>query len=59
MSGSDVLIMRHPEAIRLTQAFIDIISNGGSAQDVAPITKQLDNASIDFASLAPAPASLT
>jgi acetyl-CoA decarbonylase/synthase, CODH/ACS complex subunit delta len=55
MSGASVLIMRHPEAIRLTQAFIDLGVDGGSAMDVAPINKQLDDVDIDYASLAPEP----
>jgi acetyl-CoA decarbonylase/synthase complex subunit delta len=53
LSGGSVLIMRHPEAIRLTQAFIDFGLDGGSALDVAPISKQLDDVDIDYASLAP------
>ncbi len=53
MAGSSVLIMRHPESIKLTKAFINFISDGGSALDVAPITKQLDDVEIDFAALAP------
>jgi len=55
LSGANVLIMRHPEAIRLTQAFIDLGLDGGSALDVAPISKQLDDINIDYASLAPEP----
>jgi acetyl-CoA decarbonylase/synthase complex subunit delta len=55
MAGSNVLIMRHPEAIRMAKAFIDLVSDGGSAADVAGITKQLDDVDIDYASLAPAP----
>lgn len=55
LSGANVLIMRHPEAIRLTQAFIDLGLDGGSALDVAPISKQLDDVDIDYASLAPEP----
>ena len=55
MAGSDILIMRHPEAIRLAQAFIDLAVDGGSAADVAGITKQLDDVNIDFAALAPEP----
>jgi acetyl-CoA decarbonylase/synthase complex subunit delta len=55
LSGSNVLIMRHPEAVRLTKAFIDLALNGGSAMDVAPISKQLADIDIDFASLAPEP----
>ncbi len=53
MAGSSVLIMRHPESIKLAKAFINFISDGGSALDVAPITKQLDDVEIDFAALAP------
>ncbi len=55
MSGADVLIMRHPEAVRLVRAFIGLISDGGSAQDIAPVKKQLDDVNIDFAKMAPAP----
>ncbi len=55
LAGSNVLIMRHPEAIRLTKAFIDLALDGGSAVDVAPISKQLDDVDIDYASLAPEP----
>jgi acetyl-CoA decarbonylase/synthase complex subunit delta len=55
LSGANVLIMRHPEAMRLTQAFIDLGLDGGSALDVAPISKQLDDVDIDYASLAPEP----
>jgi len=55
VSGSDILIMRHPEAIRLAKSFIDLLADGGSAQDVAPIAKMLEDAKIDFAALAPTP----
>ena len=55
MSGANVLIMRHPEAIRLTKSFIDLALNGGSAADVAPISKQLDDVDVDLASIAPEP----
>ena len=55
MAGSDILIMRHPESIKLVRAFIDLAVDGGSAADVAGITKQLDDVDIDFAALAPEP----
>jgi acetyl-CoA decarbonylase/synthase, CODH/ACS complex subunit delta len=55
LSGSDVLIMRHPEAIRLTKAYIDLMMDGGSAADVAPIAKQLAATKVDLAALAPKP----
>ncbi len=53
MSGSNILIMRHPEAIRLTKEFIGLLSGGGSGMGVAPISKKLADVEIDFASLAP------
>ncbi len=53
VSGANVMIMRHPEAIRLTKAFIDLALAGGSAADVAAINKQLDDVDIDLAALAP------
>ena len=53
MAGSDILIMRHPEAIKLTRAFIDLLSDGGMATDVEAVKKELDDVDIDFASLAP------
>ena len=55
LSGANVLIMRHPEAIRLTKAFIGLAIDGGSAADVAAINKQLDDVDIDYAALAPEP----
>jgi acetyl-CoA decarbonylase/synthase complex subunit delta len=39
---SDILIMRHPEAIRMVKAFIDLLMDGGSAADMAPIAKTLE-----------------
>lgn len=55
MAGSDILIMRHPEAIRMVKAFIDLAAEGGSAQDVAPIGKQLSEVEVDLAAIAPEP----
>jgi acetyl-CoA decarbonylase/synthase complex subunit delta len=55
VAGSDILIMRHPEAIRLVKAFIDIAMDGGSAADIAPIAKRLEGVSVDLAALAPDP----
>jgi acetyl-CoA decarbonylase/synthase, CODH/ACS complex subunit delta len=55
LAGSDVLIMRHPEAIRLAKSYIDLLIDGGSARDVAAITKQLESKPVDLAALAPAP----
>ncbi|GAB6906628.1 CO dehydrogenase/acetyl-CoA synthase delta subunit, TIM barrel [Desulfosarcina cetonica] len=55
MAGSDILIMRHPEAVRLVKSFIDITMDGGSLADLAPIAKRLEGVSVDLAALAPAP----
>jgi acetyl-CoA decarbonylase/synthase, CODH/ACS complex subunit delta len=55
LAGSNVLIMRHPESIRLAKAYIDLICNGGSAEGVAAISKALDPVEIDYAALAPEP----
>ena len=53
LAGSSILMMRHPESIKLAKTFIELICDGGSAMDVAPITKMLDDVDIDFASLSP------
>jgi acetyl-CoA decarbonylase/synthase complex subunit delta len=55
MAGSDVLIMRHPESIRMVKSYIDLIYDGGMASDVAGIQKQLDAVDIDLLALSPEP----
>lgn len=55
LAGSSLLIMRHPEAIRLTKEFINALSGGGSLKNSAPIAKVLAEVDIDFAALAPKP----
>jgi len=55
MAGSDLLIMRHPEAVRMVRSLIDLLVDGGSAAGVAPIAKRLDGVKIDLLSLSPAP----
>ena len=55
MAGSDVLIMRHPESIRLVKSYIDLVYNGGAASDVAGIQKQLDAVDVDLLALSPEP----
>lgn len=55
MSGSDILIMRHPEAIRMAKSFIDLAKDGGAATDVAAISKALGEMDIDYAAIAPEP----
>jgi len=55
LAGSDLLIMRHPESVRLVKSFIDLGLAGGAATDVAGIEKKLPMADVDLAALAPAP----
>jgi acetyl-CoA decarbonylase/synthase complex subunit delta len=55
VAGSSILIMRHPESIKLAKAFIDLAYAGGSAKDVAPIKKRMDDVDIDFAAMAKSP----
>ncbi|MBW1649602.1 MAG: acetyl-CoA decarbonylase/synthase complex subunit delta [Deltaproteobacteria bacterium] len=54
MAGSDILIMRHPEAITLVKSFINLAMTGGNAQEVSGITKKCDDVDIDYISLSPA-----
>ncbi|MEZ4604562.1 MAG: acetyl-CoA decarbonylase/synthase complex subunit delta [Desulfobacterales bacterium] len=53
LAGSNIMIMRHPEAVRLVKAYIDLLSDGGSANNVAPIAKKLDDVDTDFAKWRP------
>ena len=55
MSGSNLLIMRHPESIRLVKSYIDLVYEGGMATDVAGIQKQLEAVDIDLLALSPKP----
>ncbi|MEW6674303.1 MAG: acetyl-CoA decarbonylase/synthase complex subunit delta, partial [Thermodesulfobacteriota bacterium] len=55
LAGSDILMMRHPEAVRLVKAFVDLMTAGGAATKVKGIKKALDDVDIDLAALAPAP----
>ncbi len=55
MSGSNILIMRHPEAVRLVKSYIELICKGGPATAVAPVAKKLPAAEIDLLALSPAP----
>jgi len=55
MSGSDILIMRHPEAVRLVKAYIGLIYKGGDAKAVAAVSKRLPAVEVDLLSKSPAP----
>ena len=55
MGGSNILIMRHPESIRLVKSYIELLYEGGMATDVAPIKKELAEAKLDLLALSPEP----
>lgn len=55
LAGSNMLIMRHPEAVRLVRSFIDLLAQGGDAKTVAAVAKKMDDVDIDFAKMAPKP----
>ena len=55
LSGADVVILRHPETVRLTRSFIDLMINGGMASDVKEISKKLEAQEADLVSLSPEP----
>jgi len=55
LAGSDILIMRHPEAVRLAKSFIDLLADGGPAAKVESIKKKLGDVSVDYKALSPAP----
>jgi acetyl-CoA decarbonylase/synthase complex subunit delta len=55
MAGSNVAVLRHPETVRLTKAFIELMINGGSAVDVEGISKNLETKDVDLIALAPEP----
>ncbi len=55
LAGSDVIILRHPESVRLVRSYIELMINGGSAADVAGISKNLPMEQADLAALSPEP----
>jgi len=55
MAGSNVVILRHPETVRMTRAFIDLMINGGMAGDVQEISRGLEAQEVDLVSLSPEP----
>jgi acetyl-CoA decarbonylase/synthase, CODH/ACS complex subunit delta len=55
LAGASVVILRHPESVRLTKSFIELLSNGGTAANVADVSKVLDLETADLLSLSPEP----
>jgi acetyl-CoA decarbonylase/synthase complex subunit delta len=55
LAGSDVVILRHPESVRVVRSFIERLLNGGAATDVPAISKNLETKEVDLVALAPKP----
>jgi acetyl-CoA decarbonylase/synthase complex subunit delta len=55
MGGADVVILRHPESVRMVRAYIDSMLNGGSLADVAEIKKSLELQEADLVAISPEP----
>jgi acetyl-CoA decarbonylase/synthase complex subunit delta len=55
LAGSDVVILRHPESVRLVRSFIDRMVKGGTATDVKPVSKKLPLKEADLMSISPEP----
>jgi len=53
LAGSDIVILRHPESVRIVKSFIDLMTNGGSAAGLAGISKLMAAPDVDLASLSP------
>jgi acetyl-CoA decarbonylase/synthase complex subunit delta len=55
LGGSDVVILRHPETVRMVRSFIDLMINGGIASDVEAISKRMEVEEPDLISVSPKP----
>ena len=55
IAGSSLLILRHPETVKLVRAYIDLMIDGGMATEIAPIEKLLPGVSVDYAEYSPEP----
>ena len=55
LSGADVVILRHPESVRLIRSFIDLMINGGMASDVQEISKKFEAQEADLIALSTEP----
>ena len=55
MAGSDVVILRHPESVKLVRSFIDRMVKGGTATDVHPVAKKFPLKEADLMAISPQP----
>lgn len=55
LAGASVVVLRHPESVRLTKSFIELLSNGGTAAGVADVSKVLELETADLLAISPDP----
>ena len=55
LAGSDIVILRHPETLRMIKSFIDFMINGGTASDIKEISKNLEEKKVDLIAISPEP----
>jgi len=55
LAGSDVVILRHPESVRLVRSFVNLMTKGGAATDIEKVAKGLELKEADLVSLSPEP----
>ena len=55
MGGASVVVLRHPESVRLIKSFIGLLSNGGTASGVADVSKVLNFETADLLAISPKP----
>jgi acetyl-CoA decarbonylase/synthase complex subunit delta len=53
LAGSDIVILRHPESVRIVRSFINLMTDGGSASGIAEISKLMAAPDVDLISLSP------
>jgi acetyl-CoA decarbonylase/synthase complex subunit delta len=55
LAGGDVVILRHPESVRLVRSYIDHMINGGTAMNDQEIMKRMPLEEADLIALSPEP----
>jgi acetyl-CoA decarbonylase/synthase, CODH/ACS complex subunit delta len=55
LAGADLIVLRHPESVRFTRSFVQLMVNGGSAGDIQGISKRLEMKESDLLALSPKP----
>ena len=55
LGGSDIVILRHPETVRLVREYIKLMTEGGTASNVEGIKKNLEAEEVDLVALSPEP----